>query len=182
MQDYLGNDRWHTKRDGWLFPRWDELQVFDSGGNPAAHLDSEYRYEYSIEINGEDRDPPKVQHRPGTQLHDFVERARREYDPPDPPLAQIAGVAGQYSLRPTSELYGSVPTSYRLEGLGWRLDRNRREYTLHADGGEVMRIEREVFMVLLSYRLDIADPRHELLCVCVALAIACIEAEERARD
>jgi len=45
-----------------------------------------------------------------------------------------------------------------------------------------MRITREFSIVLLSYRLDIADPRYELPCVCIALAVACVEAQERARD
>jgi len=167
VMDALGKDRWYARRGGGLFAQWDELQVFDTGGNLAAQLDSDYYREYSIKINGQDREPPKPPRRTKMPLHDFVAQARQDADPP------LTLVAKRYNFK---------PTSYYLEGLPWRIDRNKNEYTLHADGSGMMRITKEFFVFLGSYRLDIAKPRKELLCVCIALAIACIEAEERARD
>ena len=178
VQDYLGNDRWHTKLgDLSFFFRWQELHVFDADGNSAAYLyrQPRERHKYFIELAEIDIDPPKPQHGPGKQLHDLVEQARHAYDPP---LA-LVGIDQPLTLKDKLTYYS--PKSYCLEGLSWRLGRNRNVYTLHVDGSEAMQITREEFTVLLSYRLDIADPRHELLCVCIALAVACMDAEERAR-
>jgi len=86
----------------------------------------------------------------------------------DPPLALVK----EFGLR----------RRYRLDGLPWRMDGDfwAHEYTLHAGGGEIMRISKEWFTWGDSYRLDIADPRHELLCLCVALAVDCMNADAAA--
>ena len=68
---------------------------------------------------------------------------------------------------------------YYLEGLPWRMtgDFWAHEYTLYEGSSVVMHISKEWFTWGDSYRLDIADPRNELLCLCVALAVDCMNAD-----
>jgi len=69
--------------------------------------------------------------------------------------------------------------SYYLEGLPWRMEGDfwAHEYTLCEGGSVVMHISKEWFTWGDSYLLDIADPRDELLCLCVALAVDCMNAD-----
>ncbi|MDR1821400.1 MAG: LURP-one-related family protein [Oscillospiraceae bacterium] len=62
---------------------------------------------------------------------------------------------------------------FRLEGVPWRMEGNfwEHEYNL-VDGGEtVMSISQKWLTWGDSYELDIAEPKNELLCLCVALAV-----------
>ena len=74
--------------------------------------------------------------------------------------------------------------SYRLDGLPWRLDGDfwAHEYTLTEDGvRQVMHLSKQWFTWGDSYELDIDDPKDELMCLCVALAVDCaLEAEQNA--
>ena len=65
--------------------------------------------------------------------------------------------------------------SYRIDGLSWHLggDFWAHEYSLADSGRQVMRLSKKWFAWGDSYELDIADPRDELLCLCVALAVDC---------
>lgn len=65
--------------------------------------------------------------------------------------------------------------SYRLEGLSWHLDGDiwAHEYSLTDSGRQIMRLTKKWFTWGDSYELDITDPRDELLCLCVALAVDC---------
>jgi len=70
--------------------------------------------------------------------------------------------------------------SYRLEGLSWRLDGDfwAHEYSLTDGGRVIMRLSKKWFTWGDSYELDISNPRDELLCLCVALAVDCVLAME----
>lgn len=71
---------------------------------------------------------------------------------------------------------------YRLEGLPWRVggDFWAHEYSLCDQNRQVMRLSKKWFTWGDSYELDITDPRDELLCLCVALAVDCALASEKA--
>lgn len=72
---------------------------------------------------------------------------------------------------------------YRLDGLPWRVQGDfwAHEYSMVENDREVMRLYKHWFSWGDSYVLDIADPKEELLCLCVALAIdAAIEGEQSA--
>jgi uncharacterized protein YxjI len=62
---------------------------------------------------------------------------------------------------------------YRVVGLPWVLDGDfwAHEYSLTENGREIMRLSKKWFSWGDSYELDIDNPRHELLCLCVALAV-----------
>jgi uncharacterized protein YxjI len=64
---------------------------------------------------------------------------------------------------------------YRLEGIPWRMDGDffDHEYTLHDGKYEIMRLSKKWFSWGDSYELNIHDPRNELICLCVALAVDC---------
>jgi len=66
--------------------------------------------------------------------------------------------------------------SYRLEGSSWRLEGDfwAHEYSLHDNERQIMRLSKKWFTWGDSYELDIADPRNEVLCLCVALAVDCV--------
>ena len=89
--------------------------------------------------------------------------------PMDPPLALVK----EFRLK---------RRCYRLEGLPWRMEGDfwAHEYTLFAENGAMMRISKHWFTWDDSYQLDIADPRQELLCLCVALAVDCMNADAAA--
>ena len=71
---------------------------------------------------------------------------------------------------------------YSIRGLDWAIDGNfmAHEYAVADSRGSVMQISKEWFTWGDSYALDIADPRNELLCLCVALAIDCMHADAAA--
>ena len=78
-----------------------------------------------------------------------------------------------------------IKPRYRLEGLSWRLDGDlwAHEYSLTDAGRQIMRLSKKWFTWGDSYELDIADPRDELLCLCVALAVDCaLEAQNNANS
>ena len=97
----------------------------------------------------------------------FIELAGR---PMDPPLALVK------ELR-------FFKRSYYLEGLPCRMDGDfwAHEYSMYIEnGGEVMRISKEWFTWGDSYCIEIANPVNELLCLCVTLAVDCMNADEAA--
>ncbi|MCL1951489.1 MAG: LURP-one-related family protein [Oscillospiraceae bacterium] len=96
----------------------------------------------------------------------FIELAGR---PADPPIALV-------------KEFRFVKRRYHLEGLPWRMDGDfwAHEYSLYEGDRELMHISKEWFVWGDSYRLDIADPRQELLCLCVALAVDCMNADAAA--
>jgi len=71
---------------------------------------------------------------------------------------------------------------YTIGGLNWAVDGNfmAHEYAVTDGRGDVMRISKEWFTWGDSYVLDIADPQNELLCLCIALAIDCVNADAAA--
>jgi len=66
--------------------------------------------------------------------------------------------------------------SYRIDGLPLHLDGNfmGREYNLNSHDGPVMQIRKKMLGWGDSYELDIADPKDEVLCLCIAMAIECV--------
>ena len=68
---------------------------------------------------------------------------------------------------------------FYLEGLPWRMEGNfwAHEYDLFDGRGVIMHISKHWFTWGDSYLLDIPDPRNELLCLCVALAVDCMQAD-----
>jgi uncharacterized protein YxjI len=64
---------------------------------------------------------------------------------------------------------------YHLEGLSWRLEGDfwAHEYSLTEDSRQIMGLSKKWFTWGDSYELSITDPRDELLCLCVALAVDC---------
>jgi len=70
--------------------------------------------------------------------------------------------------------------SYRIEGLPWHLDGNfmGREYSLSSGDGPVMHLTQKMFSWGDSYELDITDPKDEVLCLCIAMAVECVLQEE----
>jgi len=70
--------------------------------------------------------------------------------------------------------------SYRLEGMSWHLNGDfwAHEYSLSDNGRRIMLLSKKWFTWGDSYELDIADPRDELLCLCIALAVDCALASQ----
>jgi len=70
--------------------------------------------------------------------------------------------------------------SYRIDGLPWHLDGNfiGREYNLHSKDGPVMHIQKKMLSWGDSYELDIIDPKDEILCLSIAMAIECVLQEQ----
>ena len=71
---------------------------------------------------------------------------------------------------------------YAIRGLGWTINGNFLEhnYTAADSRGDVMRIAKAWLTWGDFYEIDIADPQNELLCLCVALTIDCINADAAA--
>ena len=69
---------------------------------------------------------------------------------------------------------------YTIRNLDWTIDGNFMEhnYTVRNNHGDVMRISKAWLTWGDFYELDIADAQNELLCLCGALAIDCINADE----
>ena len=68
---------------------------------------------------------------------------------------------------------------YAIRNLDWVVDGNfmAHDYAVTDSRGEVMRISKAWLTWGDFYELNIADPQNELLCLCVALAIDCINAD-----
>ena len=64
---------------------------------------------------------------------------------------------------------------YTIEGFPWLLggDFIEHEYELINGDQKVMQLTKKLISWGDSYELDIADPQHELLCLCIALAVDC---------
>ena len=87
------------------------------------------------------------------------------------------------------EINGSVYTlkkeltflhpQYSIEGLSWQMsgDFFAHEYELHDGRNQIMCMSKRWFTWGDSYELDIFDPANELMCLCVALAIDCMQAD-----
>ena len=68
---------------------------------------------------------------------------------------------------------------YTIRNLDWTVDGNffEHDYAVTDSRGDVMRISKAWLTWGDFYELDISDPQNELLCLCVALAIDCINAD-----
>ena len=71
---------------------------------------------------------------------------------------------------------------YTIRNLDWVIDGNffEHQYTVNNSNGEVMSIGKAWFSWGDFYELNIIDPQNELLCLCVVLAIDCINADSTA--
>jgi len=71
---------------------------------------------------------------------------------------------------------------YTIRNLGWVINGNffQHEYAVTDRHGEVMRMSKAWLSWGDFYELNIHDPGNELLCLCVALAIDCINADAEA--
>ncbi|MDR0532272.1 MAG: hypothetical protein LBG83_09470 [Oscillospiraceae bacterium] len=69
-----------------------------------------------------------------------------------------------------------------LEGLPWRMEGNfsAHEYELFNGNETIMRMSKHWFTWGDSYELDIPRLENELLCLCVALAVDCMQADSAA--
>jgi len=69
---------------------------------------------------------------------------------------------------------------YRIRNLGWSVsgDFFAHNYDVSDSHSEIMRISKAWLSWGDFYELDIADERNELLCLCVALTIDCINADQ----
>ena len=69
---------------------------------------------------------------------------------------------------------------FTVEGLPWQMggDFWAHEYTVHDGQSLVMHMSKAWFTWGDSYELDIPDPANELLCLCVALTIDCMKADQ----
>jgi uncharacterized protein YxjI len=73
---------------------------------------------------------------------------------------------------------------FSVENTNWAMDGNfwEHEYAIKDgnDGNEyVMRMSKQWFTWGDSYELDIPDERNELLALCIALAVDCMNADQR---
>jgi uncharacterized protein YxjI len=70
--------------------------------------------------------------------------------------------------------------SYRVEGLPWQMQGDfwAHNYVMHDGQRDIMKLSKAWFTWGDSYELEIYDPRDELLCLCVALAVDCALAQE----
>ncbi|MCL2508984.1 MAG: hypothetical protein FWF05_07400 [Oscillospiraceae bacterium] len=62
---------------------------------------------------------------------------------------------------------------FYLEGLPWRMNGDffAHDYFLYDQAGEIMHISKEWFTWGDSYVLDIHNSEHELICLCIMLAV-----------
>src|SRR5690554_3281545 len=75
--------------------------------------------------------------------------------------------------------YTFFRSRYYLEGLSWTMkgDFMAHEYSLEDYKGIVMSMSKHWFTWGDSYELDIVDPDNEVLCLSIALAIDCMNAD-----
>jgi uncharacterized protein YxjI len=68
---------------------------------------------------------------------------------------------------------------YTIRNLDWVIDGNfwAHEYAVTGSSGDVMQISKVWLTWGDFYELEITEPQNELLCLCVALAIDCINAD-----
>lgn len=74
--------------------------------------------------------------------------------------------------------------SYSVEGLPWQMDGDfwAHEYVMYDGRQEVMRLSKAWFTWGDSYELEIFDPRNEVLCLSVALAVDCAVAQAQSSN
>ena len=72
---------------------------------------------------------------------------------------------------------------YYIEGLPWELEGDfwAHEYGMYEGGKVVMTLSKEWFTWGDSYELNIKDPKNELICLCIALAVDCAMAVGKKR-
>ncbi|MDR1588603.1 MAG: LURP-one-related family protein [Oscillospiraceae bacterium] len=72
---------------------------------------------------------------------------------------------------------------YTIRNLDWVIDGNftEHEYAVTSSRGDIMRISKAWPTWGDFYKLEITEPQNELLCLCVALAIDCINADAASR-
>ena len=68
---------------------------------------------------------------------------------------------------------------FHLVGLPWHMTGNfwAHEYSLTDGERLIMRISKRLISWGDTYELEIPDPRHELLCLCICLAVDCMQAD-----
>ena len=68
---------------------------------------------------------------------------------------------------------------YSIEGLPWQMSGDfwAHEYELHDGRIPIMRMSKCWFTWGDSYELNIYDPANELICLCIALTIDCMQAD-----
>ncbi len=71
--------------------------------------------------------------------------------------------------------------SYHVEGLPWQMDGDfwEHDYVMYDDRQEIMRMRKAWFTWGDSYELVINDPKNEILCLGVALAVDCAVAQSQ---
>lgn len=74
--------------------------------------------------------------------------------------------------------------SYSMEGLPWQMEGDfwAHEYVMYDSRQEVMRLSKAWFTWGDSYELEIFDPRNEVLCLSVALAVDCAVAQAQSSN
>ena len=70
---------------------------------------------------------------------------------------------------------------YELEGIGWNVQGDfwAHEYSVYDGGKTIMHLSKHWFTWGDSYELDIADPKDELLCLSIVLAIDAVISQAR---
>jgi uncharacterized protein YxjI len=70
---------------------------------------------------------------------------------------------------------------YYVEGLPWELEGDfwAHEYGMYEGGHVIMTLSKKWFTWGDSYELHINDPKNELICLCIALAIDCAMAASK---
>lgn len=68
---------------------------------------------------------------------------------------------------------------FSIEGLPWTMEGDfmAHEYALSDKVGIIMSMSKHWFTWGDFYEIDISDPKHELLCLCIALTIDCMNAD-----
>jgi len=71
---------------------------------------------------------------------------------------------------------------FTIDGVNWQMSGDfwAHEYEVSDGSAAVMSMSKQWFTWGDSYQLDIPDPRNELLCLCVALTVDCMKADEDA--
>ena len=79
--------------------------------------------------------------------------------------------------------FSFLKQKYELEGVPWHVvgDFWAHEYTVYDGNREVMHLSKHWFTWGDSYELEIMDPKDELLCLCIVLAVdAALDSETAA--
>jgi len=73
--------------------------------------------------------------------------------------------------------------SFYVEGLPWQMEGDflGHDYAVTEGLNVILRLSKYWFAWGDSYELDIADPANELLCLCIALGVDCMQADADGR-